>query len=356
MAVVDLWHTGKPKRRTALYGKGLRWQARWRDHGVQRKKNFATKDAAELWDAERKLTPAQRATRTTVGDQWPKWIGGKVLKATTAADYRQKWRLHVEPQWGDRTIASITHSEVAGWVGDVTARTSPTTARRCFVVLSGIIRSAILDGVADADPTAAITLPRVTAAEVAPLTPAQLATMADLCRPHHLVVWTLGLTGIRFGEMAALTVADLQGRRLVVSKSITEVEAKLVTSTPKTGRSRRVPLPAWLADDLAAHVAGRDPQAPLFPTQRGGVWRSSSFKRVWEPARKAAGLRVRVHDLRHTAASIAIGQGADAKKVQAMLGHASAAMTLDLYSHLDEGALMAVADRIGNAVPRPEAP
>ena len=70
-------------------------------------------------------------------------------------------------------------------------------------------------------------------------------------------------------------------------------------------------------------------------------------RRTWDKAVKAAGLEpLRIHDMRHTAASLAIKAGADVKVIQRMLGHASAAMTLDRYGHLMPGQAEAVADRL----------
>jgi integrase len=83
----------------------------------------------------------------------------------------------------------------------------------------------------------------------------------------------------------------------------------------------------------------------------GGPLRESNWKRSinWAKARTAIGIpSLRVHDLRHTAASIWLGQGADPKVVQRVLGHATAAMTMDLYGHLLDANLWAAAQKIGD--------
>jgi len=107
-----------------------------------------------------------------------------------------------------------------------------------------------------------------------------------------------------------------------------------------------VPVPAFLRDALTEHVAGRT--GLVFPDARGQHLRGSNFlRRVWYPALESARLpRITVHELRHTAASLAIGSGADVKVVQRMLGHQSAAMTLDVYGHLLEDRLDEVADAL----------
>lgn len=98
-------------------------------------------------------------------------------------------------------------------------------------------------------------------------------------------------------------------------------------------------------------VAGRPTDAFVFPAPRGGVLRLRNWRReVFDPAVKAAGLDgLTPHDLRHTAASLAISADANVKAVQRMRGHASAAMTLDVYSGLFEDDLDAVAERLNDS-------
>lgn len=95
----------------------------------------------------------------------------------------------------------------------------------------------------------------------------------------------------------------------------------------------------------------------LFPAPEGGFLRRENFrKRVWAPAVTAAGVApLRLHDLRHTCASLAIAAGADVKVLQRMLGHASAALTLDRYGHLMPGQARSVADRLDETANRARA-
>lgn len=98
---------------------------------------------------------------------------------------------------------------------------------------------------------------------------------------------------------------------------------------------------------------GKRLDEPLFVSSRGLEMRNGNFrKRVFLPAlkrlqeRDASSPTVTVHDLRHTAASLAISAGANVKAVQRMLGHASAAMTLDVYADLLDDDLDHVAGRL----------
>ena len=107
-------------------------------------------------------------------------------------------------------------------------------------------------------------------------------------------------------------------------------------------------MPAFLADRLAAHLGTITEDGLVFTAPKGGPLRSSPFRQtVWMPAVEAAGLeQLRIHDLRGTAASLMISTGANIKAVQRQLGHASAAMTLDLYGHLYEDDLDALSDAL----------
>src|SRR3954447_10362337 len=126
---------------------------------------------------------------------------------------------------------------------------------------------------------------------------------------------------------------------------------RAVFGTPKTHQRRQVPIPRFLVDQLATHVAGKAPDDFVFPAEKGGVLHLRNFRRhSWNPAVHAAGLDgLTPHALRHTAASLAIASGANVKVVQTMLGHQSATMTLDLYGHLLTDQLDEVADAMDAA-------
>ena len=166
---------------------------------------------------------------------------------------------------------------------------------------------------------------------------------------YRLVVLFLAYTGVRFGEMAALRVGrvDLFKRRAIIAESVTPVQGQgMVWGTTKTHQRREVPIPRFLIDDLARHIAGKEAGDLVFAGIRGGeALRVSTFRKAFRPAAEKIGMPdLYPHELRHTAASLAIASGADIKVVQQMLGHGSASMTLDTYGHLFENRLDEVAD------------
>ena len=157
---------------------------------------------------------------------------------------------------------------------------------------------------------------------------------------HRLLIATLGLSGIRWGEAASLRRrrCHVLERRLHIAESVTEVGGHLVYGTTKSARDRWVHIPEFLADDFARRLAvlGSDPEALVFTTTKGQPLRNSNFRnRTWKPMLQQTGLPtdLRIHDLRHTAASLMIAEGAPITVVQRQLGHSSVVVT-QRYSHL----------------------
>ena len=201
-------------------------------------------------------------------------------------------------------------------------------------------------------------LPKRQHADRGYLSHAQVAALADAIERQREVVRFLAYTGLRWGEMAALRVQDFDmlRRRVNVSRSVTECGG-LQWSTPKTHERRSVPFPAALADELAALMVGKDREALVFTDHRGNVLRNSNWRsRVFQPAVEKCQAAdcsfpsITPHDLRHTAASLAISAGANVKAVQRMLGHAKASMTLDVYADLFDEDLDDVAGRLDAAI------
>jgi integrase len=148
---------------------------------------------------------------------------------------------------------------------------------------------------------------------------------------------------------------DFTRRRLAISENAVEVGPETIVGTPKSHKRRSVPFPSFLGDALADVAIGKQPNELLFSGRFGEhVKRATRGQRTWfKSALDRAGLDpMTVHDLRHTAASLAVSAGANVKAVQRMLGHASAAMTLDVYADLFDDDLDAVAEALDSAARR----
>jgi integrase len=197
------------------------------------------------------------------------------------------------------------------------------------------------------------------------LTLKELASLTEACQGRYRdVVPVLALAGLRWGELAGLQVGDrvsvpgpgLRLRRAVLAGG---GGGALYVDTLKSNRARTVPLVLDLVPIVDRWSAGKASDAWLFSAPEGGPLRESNWKRSvgWSAANAASGLQgFRVHDLRHTAASVWLGAGADPKVVQRVLGHASAAMTMDLYGHMVDANLWQAARQVGDISGTPEPP
>jgi integrase len=118
--------------------------------------------------------------------------------------------------------------------------------------------------------------------------------------------------------------------------------------SPKSHESRSVPLPRFLADELAVNLSGQPADALVFTGPAGGPLRNRNARRDWfdADAEQAGAAGLTPHELRHTAASLAVSAGANVKAAQRIPGHASAALTLDRYADLFDDDLDAVAERL----------
>lgn len=186
------------------------------------------------------------------------------------------------------------------------------------------------------DPTSAVKVPTVRRREqrflTAALVAARTAAAEETQTGTGMIVETLAWVGMRWGELVALRRSRIHilRRRIEIAESATELGSGLVWGVPKTHERRVVTMPAFLAERFAERLGAIRDDDLVFTAPQGGPLRSSAFRqRVWVPAVEAAGLaRLRIHDLRGTAASLMISSGASIKAVQRQLGHASAAMTL----------------------------
>lgn len=349
---------------------GRRYRVRYRkpDHSQTDKRGFRTKREAELFLAtveSRKaagtyLDPA--TSRITVGELGGEWLASQThLKPSSVAAIESAWRLHVMPVWGAVPVGLVRYSAVQAWISELGtgARSgrprSAALVLRAHGALAAILDVAVRDHRIGANPARGIALPRKVPREHRYLTHEQVHAVATASGRHQTLVKVLAYTGLRWGEVTGLRVRDvsIERRRFTVSQNAVLVRGEVIVGTPKTHKRRSVPYPAFLAPEVGAAVAGKEPDDLVFasadgrhlitPTVREHSW----FDRALEEAALPA---MTIHDLRHTAASLAVSAGANVKAVQKMLGHASAAMTLDVYTDLFDDDLDAVADRLDRAV------
>jgi integrase len=187
----------------------------------------------------------------------------------------------------------------------------------------------------------------------------QLATAAR--EVDGLVIRLLAYTGLRWGEMAALTVGsvDMLRRRLQITEAVAEADGRLQWKSPKDQERRSVPFPAFLADELGGQMLGKGRDDLVLMAVKGGPLRVSHWRpRVFNPARDSLEdfPKVTPNDLRHTAASLAVSAGGNVLALARMLGHEDPSLTLRTYADLfdsDLDALAHVLDQHRTAALRP---
>lgn len=359
--------------RYALADGSTKWRVRYRkpDGGTSMKRGFNTKREALAWEASNTVSIASgsyvapSAGRATFAQVASDRLAGKVnLKDKTRAGYRHSLDSRVLPQWGKRAMSAITHAEVQRWVASMsTSGLAPNSVRIHFNVAHAVLKYAVKIKAISTNPAEDVNLPRGTKAKRGYLTHAQVDALShaagDIAGVGGDIVLLLAYTGLRWGELCALRVSsiDFDRRRLDVSRSVARVDGRVVYSTPKTGETRSVPFPAFLTQVLQQHSGDKStPDDLLLCSSSGTPLSGHNFRsRVFRPAVEACQRDdpsfpgITVHDLRHTAASLAISAGANVKAIQRMLGHASAAMTLDVYADLFDDDLDSVADAMERA-------
>jgi integrase len=344
----------------------VKYRARVKHHGREvATQVFDRKRDAETWedDQKRRLRMGEwfdpRRGRVALSVVAVDWLESRrSIKRNSFALDKGAWERHIEPRFGKVPVASISPADVSTWVGRLVGDgIAPSTAARYLGVFRLLLAFAVQDGRVANNVAVGVRTP--TAGHVKRegqfLTREEVAALADACfGPYADVVLVLALSGLRWGELAGLKVGDRvkvpgEGLRLQRSVMSSKDKGALFEDTLKNKRARTVPLVGDLVPIIDRWSTGKAHDDWLFASPKGGPLSEPNWKRSvgWAKAIVAIGRpSLRVHDLRHTCASLWLAAGADPKVVQRILGHASAAMTMDLYGHLIDDHLWASAARV----------
>ncbi len=376
--------------------KGKVYEARWRDADgrSQGKSGFVSaKDAADYLHDKREqlrkgnyVSPTMERTNwRTVADSWLTAKQAQGRKPRTLQGYERVLKQHFS-RWDNRPIGRLTPEDVTALLGRLhRAGLGTQTRHNVFNVASSVFDYAERHRMITSNPARVVRedLPSRAAAlqdakeRVVFLNPTQITRLADAVRetavaadkrkgvrvnelaadgdalPVRFAAWS----GLRSGEIAGLrlrAVDELRSEVRVEEAVTRHKDAGLVAGTPKTKRSRRrVPLPPALVKELLDYAnrcgLGHDDYVFGGKTPRD---MSNYYRRRFLPAAKKAGLQgVRMHDLRHTFASLMAHHGHKGHEVSAWMGHSSVSFTLDFYTHLfhDETAHAARAAKLDAA-------
>jgi integrase len=357
---------------SAIYGKVTRWRVRWvDDQGQEHSTSFKRKPDAQAHlngltaDVQRGdyVDPRKSAeTFGSVAEQWFIAKQGALRKPKTLAGYRSLLDTLVLPRWGDVPLKRINFEQYSTWLGtlavDGSQRGKGLSASRitqAHQLVGAVLKYAQRTGKIVKNVAAEIKrdqdLPEQAERERRYLTHVELLRLAAAAGRFETLTLVLGYCGLRFGEAAALRRKHVGERELVVRASATAVTGKgIVETDTKTKRARHVPIPEPVWQRLKAELPDQ-PNALVFPSRKGGFLPLGEYRWAFDRACAEVGVDDLVpHGLRHTTASLAISAGANVKVVQRLLGHATAAMTLDRYGHLLSDDLADVAAALSQAI------
>lgn len=334
----------------------------WTPEGKKQILRHAADSRREVADwRAKKLTERQTGmltepSRQTVGQYLQHWLDTTAcheVKPRTLADYRDLVGRYVLPEIGQVELQKLSPMQVqALYHRRLQSGLSPRSVQLIHAVLRRGLQQAVEWQLLARNPADAAKKPRVERKQMQALDPEQVIRFLEAAKQDRLhALLTLAVTtGLRQGELLGLrwSDVDLSQATLTVSQTLSWIENKPFFGTPKTKASRRtVDLPAvavsslrqwrreqaeerlkvgscWMHPDL---VFTTPIGTPICPSNL----RSNSFARV---LKRAECPRIRFHDLRHTAATLMLSQGVQARVLQDVLGHSDIRMTLGTYSHV----------------------
>lgn len=374
----------------SVYPEGDGWRSSlvvgWNDDGTPKRKTFRGRTrkqvVAKLQAAQVSLEQGFVVTGAvpTVAEWMEHWLDAIAvnrIRESTRAGYASKIKLYIVPMLGRHRLDRLTpeHIETA-WARMADRGLKPRTIRQTHRILSRALTVAVRRRRLAQNPVTLVDGPSVTAGEVKAFTEDQARAVIDAAAADRLESrWTVAMAmGLRQGEALGLdwSAVDLDAGQLRVRQAQQRHTWRhgcdpacgrkrgadcpqrhgggLHLVDPKSKKSRRtIPIPDELVDQLRAHrIRQLEERLAAGAGWRGGelgdlVWTQPDGRLIdprqdwqaWKDLCAAAGVpALRLHDARHTAATMLLVQGVHPRVVMEVLGHSSIQLTLDTYSHV----------------------
>jgi integrase len=334
-------HTSKGPKRKTVYGRT--------------RQEVAEKLARALSDRAQGLT--FEAGSLKLGKYLDRWLPDihNTVRQRTWERYEQIVRVHIKPALGRIKLKDLTATHARGLYREkLESGSSPRTVQYIHTTLRKALKDAVSDGLIPRNVADGIKAPRPKKKEINPLAPEQArAFLAAAHGDRFEALYVLALhCGLREGELLGLKWddVDLESGMLLVRRTLSEPRTGYVFEPPKNGKGRSIKLTRAATEALRGHLgrqleeidgSGDDyqDQGLVFPSRRGTPMNAKNLTaRSFKPLLKRSGLpNIRLHDLRHTCATLMLCEGVHIKLVQELLGHATVSITLDTYSHLLPG-------------------
>lgn len=272
------------------------------------------------------------------------------------SNYKLQIERHINPALGSIKLSNLSPMHIQKFYkSKLDSGLSTATVRYMHAVLHSALEQATKWDLVGVNPASKVSAPRVQQDEITPLSPMEAQLFLQVAgESKYELFYVLALTcGLRTGEILGLKESDLSYQKNVTLTVNRQVQRKrdgggLVFSEPKNNARRSIQLPDRAAQALQKHYVrnGRDMAGMLsslsplddrllFQTSNGTpIDVQNIINRDFKPMLRNADLpEIRAHDLRHTCATLLLGENENPKYVQRLLGHSSIRQTLDLYSH-----------------------
>ena len=264
------------------------------------------------------------------------------LKQSTLLTKKAVLQTHILPFFGSKPINEIKASDVRRWQAKLMSSPnnySQTYLKKINTELNSIINYAKRFYDLNTNPCGkAGTIGKAKAEEMDYWTYDEYIAFRDGVKDKslsYICFEVLYWTGMREGELLALSPADidLDNKTISINRTYQRIEGKDVFTSPKTRKSKRkIPIPDFLCQELSDYIQSRymlDADERLFP-----VTKSYLSHEMIRGCKNTGVKKIRIHDIRHSHASLLINQGCDALMLADRLGHEKVSTTLNTYSHL----------------------
>ena len=302
-------------------------------------------------------------------DHWYETHCKPNIRTSTQSGYEDRIRLHIKPELGEIPLNRLTQNDLQQFYARLKksgrkTRTeyygeglSDRMVRMCHAVCRSALERAVRDDLLRTNPAIGCKLPPKKAKEMQVLDREELQKFLIQAQADgYYELFLLDLcTGLRRGELIALQWEDLNFETgvLTVNKQAYTVNGELQIIPPKTKASvRKLVLPPAVLAVLREYRKKVDSRW-MFPSPVKAdrpITPGVARRRLQTILERADCKRVRFHDLRHTFATLALENGMDVKTLSAMLGHVSAATTLDIYTHITDDMQRAAAENIDRGI------
>ena len=319
-------------------------------------------------------------SRMTLGEWLDRWLAeykDGTIRPGTLEGYRNYIENYIKPQLGGKQVSLITTQDVqrmyrrlksGGRVRedvDGSKRLSDSTVRHIHTMLHGAMKAAVQAHIIPKNPTENATVPKSNYKPMQVLNEQELDTFLQAVQKDDIwrdFFYTELMTGLRRGEICALMWRDFDAKAgtLGISRTLhSKGQGIYALGDTKTSQGNRtIILPESVAALLRARKKSSisqwifpQPASPELPMNPG-----TAYRRLKTLLEEAGLPSIRFHDLRHTFATLALQNGMDVKTLSAMLGHVSAATTLDIYTHSTSEMQHAAARKIDCGIGKAELP